>query len=274
MRKPDPSTLQFSLIAVFTLAIAAAGLAALWPGALEAARHQSARLAAEGGRGSGGEAEADYQLATWLDPANQAAFAGLARAQILNGHADNALTSLGRAGEGSQVEQLKIRALVEIGRYNEAADIAATLITTDPSDQNLVLAALSFALAGRSADTQPLIPRLSSPEAAQRVRRAQGDNITLAAELYATGLLQSSSALLTKLPSSYERDLLLGRVRYARHGPGDLAQAESYLTVAVALNPASIEARQLLAAVYRDDNRPADAGRQTAAVAKLQSGRP
>jgi thioredoxin-like negative regulator of GroEL len=274
MRTPSSPTIVFWATSSLTIIGTAAVLAACWPATLAAARSQSATLTTAAGHTDGAEAEVDYRLATWLDSHNQAAYIGLARSLILAGRPDEALASLEHAGQGSEVEQLQVRTLIELGRYHQAAIIAAALTAPSRPDADLTLAALADVLADRAANAAALIPHVSSPEAAQRIARAQAGNVSLGAELYATGLLESSSALLMKLPTSYERNLLLGRIRYTRHTATDLVQATDYLTTATALNPSGLEARALLAKVYRDQNQLPDAIRQEALIAKLQSGRP
>lgn len=272
MNRPSPQTIKFGVLSSFIFIGSAVGIASLWPSTLSVGRAYAAQLVKEGGTAGGGEAEVDYRLATWLDPGNQAAYAGLARLQIATGQADEALTSLNRAGEGSDVEQLKVRTLIELGRTNQAADEASRLTGPGRSDDDLLLACFANALAGRPID-DGITSRLSSPEALQRVSRIKGGDLTLAQELFATGLLQSSSALLAKLPSSFESNLLLARIHFLRHTDADLDQAAELLNRAVSQNPANIEARHLLSNIYRAQNKYPDAQAQEAFIAKLQSGR-
>jgi thioredoxin-like negative regulator of GroEL len=273
MSHSQPSSTKFWIYAAVILLAGGGGLAALWPSIVRASHAESAQLVREAQQASGGEAETDYQLATWLDHGNTEAYAGLARAQVASGHAEAALDSLARAGEGSDVEQLKVRILLELGRTNEAANEATQLVAPGRSDADLLLAAMAYASAGRAVD-ESITSRLSSPEALQHARRADASAITLAAELYASGLLRSSSAILTKLPASYERNVLLARIGYDRHTPADLAKAVDLLTAAVTYNPVSLEARQLLANIYHDQNNPEAATRQEALIAKLRSAQP
>lgn len=256
-----------------------------------AAPSQSQRLVQAASRANGGEAEVDYHLATWLDPRNTSARLGLARAQIAAGRPDEALSALRRAGEGSEATRLRIRAYLELGRYTAAADTAAQLTrpaashaTSRPEarrreasptpDADLTLAAAAAILASRPSDAATLTFRLSSPEALQRVKRLQAGKESLATELYALGLLRSSSAILLPLPTSFERNLLLGRIRYAQHTAAALAEASDFLTSALALNPSSLEARRLLGTVYRDQRNVTAAQHQASLIAKLASGRP
>ncbi len=187
----QPSSIKFWSVTVLVLLAAAGSLAALWPLALTAARSESASLVGEGDHAAGTEATNDYLLATRLDATNHLAFARLAGAQIAAGQPDAALASLSHAGQGSAVEELKVRTLVELGRNTSAADEASQLTQSGRSDDDVVLAALAYAAAGRTADASALVHRVSSPEAAQRVGRAAASQLTLAAELYAAGLLRS-----------------------------------------------------------------------------------
>jgi hypothetical protein len=274
MREPKTSTTKFWIVAVAAVLIAAAGLAALIPATRAAAHSQSVALTSAAAQASGGEAEADYRLATWLDPHNQAAYLGLAQIQIAAGQADLAMTTLRRAGQGSEASRLRVRTLIELGRPAAAAAAASALTVPTASQSDLQLAGLTFALADHPASAITLIPRLSSPQAAQSVSRANSSKLTLATELYATGLLNSSSAILATQPVSFERNLLLARILYARHTAPELNQAASLLTAAVSINPTNLDARQLLRSVYTDQGNPAAAQQQTDLIAKLQTGRP
>lgn len=265
---------KFAAFAAVTVLASAGALAALWPVTLAAAHQESAELVGEASYANPGEAATDYLLATWLDHHNTAAYAGLARTQIATGRPDAALASLSHAGQGSEVEQLRVRTLIELGRPDAAADAAATLTASNRSQDDLLLAVLAYDNAGRPDNATALIPRLTSPEAAQAAARAQAGPLGLAAELSATGLLRSSSAILVKTPTSYDRNLQLARIRYAQHTKATLAEATDYLISANALNPANINARQLLAKIYRELGNTHDAQVQAALIAKLQSGRP
>jgi thioredoxin-like negative regulator of GroEL len=268
------SNSKFWAITVVAIVAAGGGLAALWPVALSAARSESATLTTEGRHAAGAEAVADFQLAARLDPQNHAAYIALARDQIASGQPDAAFANLDHAGKGSDVEQLRVRTLIELGRSSAAAAAAQDLTTPDRSQADLLLATLSYLNADRRADATALMPRLTSPEAAGSATRAASGEIGLASELYATGLQNSSSAILTAAPTSYERNLLLARILYARHTRPSLTTASDYLASATSLNPGGLEARQLLARVYRDLGNIPDATTQEALAAKLQNGRP
>ena len=270
------SNTKFWTLTVIVLLASVGSLAALWPLATQAAHNQAHQLAKEGSsiNISPAEAEADFHLATWLNPADAANWLGLARAQIAAGHPNDALISLKRAGEGSEATRLQIRTLIELGRTSEAAKAADQLTGTHATTDDLMLAGLAYALTSRTADITALTPRVNSPEALQRFRRVQAGKLPLAAELYATGLLRSSSALLADLPTSFERNLLLARIDYTRHTPGSLNQAASLLTEATALKPSDLEAHQLLAQILHDQNKTNEAAAQDLLITKLQAGRP
>ncbi len=274
MHSSPTSNTKILVLATVVIIASAAALAASWPVAVVAARAQAASLIGEAGSANSAEAATDYQLATRLDPSNPAGFVGLAHTQILAGHADAALVTLDRAGEGSEAGRLRLRTLIELGRTNEAADRAASFAVHGRSDSDILLAGLAYALAGRTTDIPALIPLVGSPEAAQRLSRASSGDLPLAAELYASGLPESSRTLLMKQPTSFERNLLLAKILYARHSQPDLASAANYLKIAVALDPSGIAARQLLASVYSDSSLHAESAAQTVLITKLQSGRP
>jgi thioredoxin-like negative regulator of GroEL len=263
---------KFWALTVIALLGSAAGLASLWPVSLAAARSQSVQLAADASRANGGEASTDYLLAVKLNPHNQTAYAGLARLQIATGHPDDALVSLAHAGTGSDVEQLKLRTLLELGRFDAAASAAGDLTTPGRSEADLLLAAEAYMLSGQPSQTTALAPRLSSPDAARRLARIQAANITFATELYANGLLKSSSAVLAKLPASYDSHLLQARINLAQNASP--AETISHLAAANTLNPSNTAARTLLAQIYRSQNQPALATAQDALIHQLQTGRP
>lgn len=252
----------------------ATAIAATWPLLRAAGRWESSQLVGEARGANLAEAAVDYHLATKLDPANHAGYLGLARNQIAAGQANLALSSLANAGEGSDATRLRVRTLLELNRRSAAADQASNLTQPGSSDADIELSALADALAGRTDAITPLITAVSSPEAAQHVRRAQTGNLPLAVELYASGLPESSRTLLVSLPTSYERNLLLARIYTTRHSPTDLATATDYLSEAVRLNPSDIEAHQLLAELFTDQGQTAASANQSALIKQLQTGRP
>jgi hypothetical protein len=267
-------TISFAVLSAGILLAGAGGLAALWPTAHAAARSQSAQLLADGTQAGGTEAANDFLLATYLDPANQAAQTKLAQMQLAQGRPDQALRTLSRAGQGSDVEQLKVRTLMELSQTNAAADEADVLAAPGRPDEDLVLAGLAYAVTGRDAQTRDLAARVGSVEASGRLARATASSVTLATELYASGLLNSSSVILERLAPSYERNTLYARILTDRGTKAGLNQAAKLLNQAVAMDPASIETRRALAEVYRELHHQDAATEQETAIAKLQAGRP
>ena len=267
MSQPKPTSAAFLTLTALVVIAAAAGVAVSWPHVQNAAKNQSSKLVGEARSASAAEAMADYRLAVRLDPSNLAAQLGLARTQIKAGQAEAALVTLKSAGEGSETTSLRVRTLIELGRAAEAADLASML-------PDSVLAALAYALAGRPADITALIPRLSSPEAAQSIARIQAGTLPLAAQLYAAGLPDSSSALLLKQPASFTRNVLLAHIAIDRHTAADLISASDYLAVAVAINPSDADAHRLYAGVLADRGLTEESAQQTKLAERIQAGRP
>jgi hypothetical protein len=269
------SSAKFWILSSVVVIASGAALACLWPTVRAQAATTSVQFVKQAGDTDGGEAWSDYQLATWLNPGNKSAYLGLAASQLAGGRASAALSSLHGAGQGSTVLRLKVRALIETGKYTEAQSDAGKLVSlANPPQADLVLAALADSLKGDSSDIVAITPRLSSPEAAELVTRAKSGNLPLAAALYATGLLNSSSAILTKIPSSFESDLLLAKIDYQWGTPRDLNRAAGLLQTATLMDPSSPAPRQLLVTIYRDENKFTLADNQQALVNKLTTGQP
>ncbi|HUD11951.1 MAG TPA: hypothetical protein VMS08_06075 [Candidatus Saccharimonadia bacterium] len=274
MQNSSPKQTKFWIIATLVIVATAAAIAASWPHVLVASHKESTVLVTEASGVSGGEAQSDYQLAAWLDSNNKAAYIGLAASEVDSGQAKAAGVALKGAGSGPDVAPLTVRTYIELGQYQQAAAKASLLTTPGSSDTNLLLAALAYGLDNHGSEITALLPRISSSDALQGAQRAQAGNLALASELYATGLLNSSKAMLLKLPVTYERNLLLSRIYFSQPNQSNLLRAEALLTTAISLQPASINARQLLTVVYRDENKLPQASWQAALVSKLQSGRP
>ena len=278
MPRSNASQTRFYVISVITLVSSATVLAITLPPArasmIAAAKSQASELVGEAAGANAAEAAVDYQIASWLDPTNKAAYLGTARIQIAAGNPETAFKALDRAGQGSEASSLRIRTLIELGRTNEAADHAASLTAPEHTDADIILAAQAYALAGRPSDIPALTALVSTPQAAGRIARAQAGNVPLAGELYTSGLPESSRALLVKQPNSFERNLLLGRLYYDQHTTTSLSTATGYLSSAVKLNPSSAEAHQLLAAVYAERKMPSESATETILAKKITSGRP
>ncbi len=263
-------------LAAGLITVSAAGLAAsAWPLVMATAHTQSDRLFEAGKTAQGSEAQLNFDLAVRLNPSNQPAALELARTQIAAGQSQQATRTLGRAGEGTEALRLRLKSQLELGRLNDAAASANKLATTvSTTNDDLVLAALTNILNANSERNQNLVGRITAPEAAGRVAAAQSDKITLARELYASGLLESSKRLLVKQPPSYERDYLLANIDYTQPTSDNLTSAEKHATTAVALNPVSQPARQLLIRILNASDKTEAAAKQQRLLAQLKSGRP
>jgi predicted Zn-dependent protease len=274
MRHTRPVDVGFWIVAVAAITMTTAGIFAQWPYLVQAAHSESITLVNEGRESSGGESQSDYRLATWLNSSNTFAYADLASAQLAAGQPRLALASLSKAGSSKAITPLKVKILMELGRDSAAAEDATALTSVPTTDSNLVLASLAYSLNNQASRINALLPRITSPEALQAADRAQAGKLALATQLYASGLLNSSNAVLQSLPPSYERNIILSRIYYSNPTSTNLQHAQLLLNAAVAYDPSSIDAHRLLSRVYRSQNKTPQADSQTALVSKLQSGRP
>jgi hypothetical protein len=274
MSNLQPSSVKFFVIAFLVVVASGSLIALMWPTAITIAHQQAGQLVAEGALTNGGEAEADYHLATLLEPGNTAAHLGLAEQQYSTGQFAAALASQVGAGDTVSSQQIKVEALLQLTRNHDAATAADNLLTVCSTDDCLKLGAFAYDLDGRASDATSLEARVSSPEAARSITLAQAGQIPLAAQLYASGLLNSSSALLLSLPESFERDLMLGQIYATSVQKADLLRAARYLQASTSLQPSNLQAHQLLASVYRSLNQFSNAGQQDQLVSNLLTGRP
>jgi hypothetical protein len=215
------------------------------------------------------------RFATWFDHDNPQAHIDIAAASLALHEGARGLRELQLVNPTPASQLLKSQLLLEDGQANAAAELLNQLITDPQTDENtLVLACLANASAGQAPACQSVAARVSSPEATTSVLRAQGDTTTLAAALYAKGLLLSSQRALANEPITPTRNLLLARINYDLHTEASLQQARDLLTIVLKLNPIDLEARQLLVATYQDLGDTPNAVVQTDLVNKLLAGRP
>ncbi len=279
--RPSSNNTKFWLLAGATIVLSGTLLASLWPAALWLARNESVKLSDEAARVSGGdagsaqarEAETDYHLAYWLDHRNAAAALHFATAQLVSDQPQAALKTIAQAGEGSEVRIVRLKAYLELGN-TVAAVVIADQLAAVPSDINTKAAVLAYGVGEKQTQLMVLEARVSSPEALQAVKRAEAGQLPLAVDLYATGLLRSSSALLMKLPASKLGSLYLGRINFHWHTKASLATAADYYASAVALDPSDIQTRTEYAGVLTDLGRDAEADKQRQLMAKLAAGTP
>jgi hypothetical protein len=221
----------------------------------------------------GSESRLDLKLAHILNRHSQTVALELAKQQLAAGQSAAALQTLSNAGEGSEATRLRLGVQLEQGQANAALESATQLAKTSNQPQDLLLAALTFGTVGKRELINPLVPRLTNPEALQRVQRAKANDLLLGTELYAAGLPDSSQRILAKQPSSYERNYLLGQIAYARHDAESLASAEAYTTNAISFNPASESARELIIQILQAEGKSDDAAQQQSLLDQLKNGR-
>jgi predicted Zn-dependent protease len=274
MSNLQPSSVKFSIIAFLVLVTTGGLLALLWPMAIKAAQVQAGQLVAEATLSSGGAAEADFQLATWLDHDNTAAHLGLAQQQYAADQPAATLQSLNGAGDSPTALELKVQTLLELGRYADAANVADQAIKYSTGDAALQYAAFAYVLAGRQADATILEARVSSPEAASAIKQAEAGPLPLAMQLYASGLLNSSNAVLLGQPESFERDLLLGKIYASSTKEPNLVNAAKYLRAASTIQPSNPQVHQLLEYAYTTLGQSANASQQAQLISNIKSGRP
>jgi hypothetical protein len=222
----------------------------------------------------GDRALADYTLAASVDPSDQTAYLAIANTDFSLGESANTLKALQRAGQGIAVCELKVESNLQLGHFTAAADATGPLVSPDSSDSNLHLAGLALAAANQTAAAQVLVPRITAIEAATSVQRATTDKMALAQELYVTGLLNASEAVLQPQPAGFERNVLLARILYRSNQKSDLALAANLLETAVYLNPSDISAHRLLAEIYKSEGQTSKASTQDSLISRLSFGQP
>jgi hypothetical protein len=260
-------------IAASLLMVLSAWLAAsAWPAIRQSAHAQSDRLVQASRGASGSESRLDLKLAHILNPSSQPAALELAKQQLAAGQSTAALQTLKGAGEGSEATRLRLGVQLEQDQLADATGSAAQLAKASNRPQDLLLASLAYALAGKRELIDALTIRMTDSEALQRIQRAKANDLLLGTELYATGLPDSAQRILVKQPGSYERDYLLAQIAYARHTHDSLINTEAYLTSAIGYNASSIPARQLLVQVLRNQDKADEAGRQQDLLDRLHRG--
>lgn len=268
------SNIKYLPITTAAILASAAVLAMAWPHVVAAAHAEAARLIEQAPQTGAAEATSFYRLASTLDPGNRESYLGLAKIQIATGQSEAALRSLKHAGEETETLRLRLKTLVELGNFSGASLLADALAQPGASDADIILSGLAYALAERTGDIDALLSRVASPEAAQRLARAKAGNVTLAAELYASGLPNSSRTFAEKLPVSFKRNVLLGRISYAQNTRESLVAATGYFSSACTINPGDLSAHELLADVFAVRGMVAESSTQTILVQKIRSGRP
>lgn len=215
------------------------------------------------------------RFATWFDHDNPEAHLSIAQASLKLHDPVTGLNQLKFLPANPTTVTLKAQLLLEDNQPSAAVE-TITPITIDPlaSEPTIVTACLAQAVMGQAPACGPLAGRVSSPEAITSILRAQGDAITLASALYANGLHLSAQRILSNEPVSPTRNLLLARIHYDLHTQTSLQSARDLLIMTTNLNPAGLEARQLLRMVYQDLDDLNGAATQSELIDRLTSGRP
>lgn len=273
--KPSINNRSFYLAAGFTVVLGVGLVMAVRPAAVRYAQNQAADLVRQAASQPADEANLSYRLAGWLDAHNQTAAAARAEQAIAQGDADRALRLLDTArgvGESAPMRIAYLKAYLETDQISAAVAEANELSQTSTDQATLAWAALVDGVGKRTTELTALAPRVTAPEAAKRVAAARAGNVPLARELASSGLYASTRALLVKAPSSYERSMMLGDLDVRANTSPSLTEAIDYYRSAIAINPASIEARQSLVKTLKALDRTADANHEQQLLNRLTSG--
>jgi hypothetical protein len=274
-----PSSLKF-WVAASLLVIANATLAAsFWPFVVKAAHNRADQLVIEAQQRQGSEAQLDFKIAQMLDPANQRAAATVAASLLAQEQPERALVVLNEAirhgaGEAPAMRSVAVQALLETGSIDSAVAQADALAPVATTPDQLLAVALAYAVGEKADQLATYTARLSASEPARRVITLASSKLALAQELYNLGLLKASQHILDQQPASLPRQLLLGSLHEHYGTSGDLTQARTAYTDAIALDPASHEARQGLIRVLQAQHDDQAVAEQTRLLQRLEDGRP
>ena len=271
------SNASFWIWSTITIFLAGGLIASGWPAAHWYADNTATRLVGEAATTSADQAGLDYHIANLLDSANATAAWHIAASELADGHAQQAADTLQRSSGGLDANFLTtlVRTKLETGDIPAAVKNTNTLATIkNLNDDQVVTIAMAYSLAGEGISVAALEPRVSSPQALERIRQAEAGNVSLADALGASGLLNSSSAILMKLPSSAPRDLRLAKLDAASSTKSDWSAAGKLYQSYLAAMPTDINARLAYAIVLDRLKQPDDANHQRNLVASLQAGRP
>jgi hypothetical protein len=271
MSKSQPSSVKFWIIASVTVAAAAYLAALAWPVVPHALRNQSQYFSRLAASVTPAQSQADYQLATLLNPYNLDAQRALASSYLTTGHDQQALDAVNRSGQGIVTLRLRVRAYLELDRLHSASHAANQLLAQSTSDPDMLLAGEALAGAGRTQAAVSLASRVASSETATRLAYVSNGNMPLAYVLASTGLLRSPQAILTKLPDSYERDVLLAAID---NQLADVTSAKYYARLATGIDPTAPAPRQLLAVLTQNSKNLSAFKTQQLLLGRIQSQSP
>ena len=280
--QPSAQNRRFLALASLIIVLTAGLAASSWPAVLAYGRGQSARLSAAGDTATGDQARLNYRLAYMLNPNNQAAAISVAAGQQAAGEPQAALKTLNgvgasamlRAGESRGADRVRIKAALEVGKTAAALVAANRLAAPGATDDDLVLSALAFGVAGDSARINALTARVTAPQALQSILKAKASKLTLAVALHATGLPLSSRRILEASEASVPRNLLLASLIKANGLVTDLPTLTKLYRGALQIDPTNTLARSELIANLRTQKDNSAADTQQKQLDRLNSGKP
>ncbi len=304
---------RFRYITIGSLLAAAGFLAYIGPQIGQLAARKATNLASQAqiaiNAGDHDRAIIDYEVASRLSPSNHQILHQLAELYIKDDRPDEAIAILKRlpVGEsGLQIvtlqrqtgrldaalktvndliddkatsalltERFKIQ--LEQGRGDDAISSAEQALDYglgNPAAQ--LQLGLCYAVGERNDKLATLMVSVSSPETLQALKQAQTGKIPLAYQLYAQGLLRSPKTILIKAPDLNAIDLtLLGRIELTlgRNDSSQVADAKQTLQKAIHIDPANLQAHQLLQEAYLKQGDTEEAKNEADLIGQLQSGK-
>lgn len=239
----------------------------------------------------------ELRTAQVLDPGNPAYRQQLADRYVARGNLSQAVAVLGATSD----ERIrKGQLLIRLGRASEAVaavqglagtDAAITrsqayleegragesqaAVTNPSNDAALIQLALADAADGNTTAVGPLIPQADSPDTQQQLRRIQSGGLTLAQELYASGLYQAATRVLTAVPDSSAKSVLQAHLWLSRQPltHQDLTAAQAAATQGLRLDPASLPLHSLLQDIDSQLGDQDGAAHEQQLIGQLQSGK-
>lgn len=212
------------------------------------------------------------QTALKLNPDNQDAKIALAKTKLEQGKTDEALKLLASVNN-VETARLRLTYYAEKGSLAEAKMAADYLATkaTDSVDQ--LIAGLVLCETKDAAAASQLIARMSDSKAAQRLKSAGASTLSLALEMRAIGLENSSNRVISAVPRNVTRDLAWADALSGGNKTADLTAARDLYAGIVAGNPADIDTRDKLARILARLGDTEAANAQLKLVDKLRSGK-
>lgn len=166
---------------------------------------------------------------------------------------------------------------LEQGRGDSAIIAARTALAIDTHNPEAqVQLGLCYAVNNMTVRLNDLIGSVTSPRALHTLKQAKQGKPALAYQLYSSGLIRSSRAILINQPQLMVPDqVLLGRINLilAPNDPPKLKEAETALAKAAQTDPANLESHKLLREVYLRQQNTAAALHQADLINQLETGK-